>query len=189
MRRSPLPPPLTTPHAVKGLALASLALAACGPQPGELEKDRPFTRCAAFEFRVPDEQALKQAQLLMYEAAIDLGLRFEAETLMGGFVLRIGGPGHPMVFQLQSQNGPWTDRFRLGAEHLAGGPPHPPPPGAPPHWKPYVPPTACLQENALKFAELRRRFAAKWTVRDGDAKGFLPLKTSSEKAADGAQGR
>ncbi len=177
------------PRAARGLALAALTLAACAPKPAEPEADRPFTRCAAFEFRVPDEQALKQAQLLMYEAAIDLGLRFEAETPMGGFVLRIGGPGHPMVFQLQSQAGPWTDKYWLGAEHLAGGPPQLPPPGAPSHWKPYLPPAACLEENALKFAELRRRFAAKWVVRDGDPKGFLPLKSQSGKPAEAGQSR
>ncbi|MEO3713358.1 hypothetical protein [Roseateles flavus] len=177
------------PRAAWRLALATLVLAACAPRPGELQKDRPFTRCAAFEFRVPDEQALKQAQLLMVEAAIDLGLRFESETAMGGFMLRIGGPGHPMVFQLQSQDGPWTDKYWLGAEHLAGGPPQPPPPGAPSHWKPYVPSAACLEENALKFAELRRRFAARWAVRDGDPKGFLPLKSRSEKAAGGGHAR
>ena len=177
------------PRAAWRLALATLVLAACAPSPGELQKDRPFTRCAAFEFRVPDEQALKQAQLLMYEAAIDMGLRFESDAPMGGFLLRIGGPGHPMVFQLSSQAGPWTDKYWLGAEHLAGGPAQPPPPGAPSHWKPYLPPAACLEENALKFAELRRRFAAKWVVRDGDPKGFLPLKSGAEKAAGGGPGR
>lgn len=94
-----------------------------------------------------------------------------------------------MVFKLQSQYVPWADKYWLGAEHLAGGPAQPPPPGAPWHWKPYVPPAACLKENELKFADLRRRFAAKWPVKDGDPKGFLPLKARSEKAAEGGESR
>lgn len=87
MRSQPRRAHAATPRAALALAAASLALTACMPRPGEMVPRRPFTRCAAFEFHVPDEQALKQAQLLMVEAAIDMDLRFEADNPMGGFVL------------------------------------------------------------------------------------------------------
>ena len=185
MRPSTAKPLLTLPRAALGLALAALALASCSRWRAEVEENRPYTRCGAFEFHVLDDAELKQAQLLMVEAAIDMGLRFETALPMAGFQLSIGGTGYPMVFRLSSQDGPWTDKYWLGAEHLAGGPVQPPPPGAHSHWKPYLPTADCLKENGLKFAELRRRFAARWAVRDGDPKGFLPLRAASAPAAGG----
>lgn len=172
-----------------GLTVTALACVAHPPWASQEAGARPYTRCGAFEFRVRDDAELKQAQLLMVEAAIDMGLRFETGLPRAGFQLSIGGTGYPMVFRLSSQDGPWTDKYWLGAEHLAGGPAQPPPPGAPSHWKPYLPTAECLKENGLKFAALRQRFAARWAVRDGDPKGFLPLRSASAPAAGGRQMR
>ena len=111
----------------------------------------------------------------MYEAAIEMNVRFLAEAPFGGFRAEVGGYGYPMKFVLISEGGPSMDKYWLGVQHLVGGPPQPRPPGV--DWKPYAPPAVCLPNYEARFAKLRQRFEAKWLVKDGNPKGFNPYRS------------
>ena len=160
------------------LCMLVIGLSGCKPEPPKVQMDAPFITCAAFDFRVPDAEGLKDARRLMFEAAMNLNLRFVADAPFSGFRDVVGGLGQPMSFVLSSDRGPWTDELWLRVEFLAGGPP-PRVPWLPDHKQPYIPPATCVAQAVDQFAKLRHLFNDKWQLTDLDATKPIPIRFKS----------